>query len=352
MTAPRFGIAVRRGPASEILHQARLAHGAALDAVWIADHVTGFPVDQPVFEPFSALAAMSAVAPGLDMGIAATDPFRRHPVVMGQAAMTLQSFAGTRLLLGIGAGEAMNLDPYGIEHPRPLARLREYIEALRALGSSSMAGPIEHSGESYTLSRAYLQTPADTPPPLIMLAANAPRSRLLAGEVADGWLPIMLTPELLAADLREILDRGDQVGRDMSAFRVAYHVWLGAADSKAAGLSLIARGAKSALLGFPRLATRLGGEFPDDFDWHSLEVDASVASRVAATADSLPDSVVRNVAVYGTPQDCAEDIARFREAGVTDFIFRTINPFDELADALPEILALVPDRAATTPAPA
>jgi phthiodiolone/phenolphthiodiolone dimycocerosates ketoreductase len=338
---PHFGIAVRRGPAEEILDQARLAHRAGLDAVWIADHVTGFPVDQPVFEPFTALAAMSAVAPGLELGIAATDPFRRHPVVMGQAAMTLQSFAGTRLLLGLGAGEAMNLDPYGIEHPRPLARLRESTEAIQALGSSSMSAPVEHAGESYTLRRAYLQGPADTPPPLVLLAANAPKSRLLAGEVGDGWLPIMLTPELLAGDLKGILDRGAEVGRDMSGFRVAYHCWLGVADSKEAGLSLIARGAKSALLGFPRLATRLGTEFPADFDWHTLEVDSSVASRVAATADSLPDSVVRNIGAYGTPQDCAEAIGRFTEAGVTDFIFRTINPFDELADALPEILSLV-----------
>jgi len=341
VTTPKFGIAVRRGPASEILEQARLARDAGLDGVWIADHITGFPVDQPVFEPFTALAAIGAEAPGLYLGIAATDPFRRHPVVMGQAAMTLQAFTGTPLLLGIGAGEAMNLNPYGIEHPRPLARLRESAETIKALAASSMSEPVDHSGENYTLRRAYLQAPGDVPPPVVMFAANGPKSRLLAGEVADGWLPVMLTPELLAEDLAAIKARGAEVGRDMSSFRVAYHVWLGIGDSTDAGLALIARGAKSVLLGFPRLASRLGAEFPDDFDWHGLEVDASVASRVAATADDLPDTVVRNVAIYGTPDDCAAAIRRFSDAGVTDFIFRTTNSYDELAAALPHILALV-----------
>ncbi|ALJ18813.1 LLM class flavin-dependent oxidoreductase [Microbacterium sp. No. 7] len=334
MTPPSLGIALRRGPVGQLVQQARSLHDAGLDTLWIADHITGFPVDAPVFEPFTALAALSGAVPGRQLGVAVTDAFRRNPAVLAQQAMTVQAMTGAPLLLGIGSGEAMNLAPYGIARERPLARLRDTVRALRALGTSSIDRPVTLDGEGVRLRDAYLQQPAGARPPQILLGTNGPRGKRLVGEIADGWLPIMLTPELLREDVAGIRRAAETAGRDPAGIRVVYHAYLAVADDRAAGLRMVAGGLTSVLLGFPHLAERLGAAVSRDFDWGLLEVTSDVARRIDDAAARIPDEVVRRVAVYGSPSECAETIAEYADAGATDIIFRTVNPLDELTDAL------------------
>jgi phthiodiolone/phenolphthiodiolone dimycocerosates ketoreductase len=315
-SSARLGIALRRGPVDQLRLQARAARTGGMDTLWIADHMTGFPVDQPVFDPFSALGALSVDAEGLSLGLAVTDPFRRHPAVLAQIAMTVRAFSGTPLYLGLGAGESMNLDPYGIPRPRPLAHLRETITALKALERSHRDAPVDLDTGDLHFEAAYLQQPETLPELAVFLGTNGPKGRRLVGELADGWLPIMLTPELVAEDLAGIRAAAERAGRDPGAIRVAYHSWFGVADSSEAGLGMIA------------------SAIPETFDWDGLRVLGSVADDIRRTADELPDELVRRVAVYGTPEDCAAMIAEYAEAGVTDMIFRHVNPLDELADVL------------------
>lgn len=336
-----LGIALRRGPVEQLVQQARSVQDSGVDTLWIADHITGFPVDAPVFEPFTALSALSREIPGKQMGVAVTDAFRRNPAVLAQQAMTTQALTGSPLLLGIGVGEAMNLAPYGIPHERPLARLRDTVRALKALGTSSMDDPVDLEGEGVSLRNAYLQQPTDVAPPPILLGTNGPRGRRLAGEIADGWLPMMLTPELIREDAAEIREAAEAAGRDFSTFRIAYHSYFAVADSREEGLRMIAPGLKTSMLGFPGLAERLGGTVTRDFDWKSLEMTKDVSAKAGEAAAAVPDDLVRHIAVYGTPEDCAEMIADFSEAGVTDLIFRTVNPLDELTDALSAVASLV-----------
>ena len=335
----RLGIALRRGPVTELRQQAAAARTSGMDTLWIADHMTGFPVGAPVFEPFSALAALSGEARGLSLGIAVTDPFRRHPAVLAQTAMTLRAFTGTPLFLGLGAGESMNLDPYGIARNRPLAHLRQTIIALKALEGSERTAPVDLALDGLRFDSAYLQQPPQLPELPVFLGTNGPKGRDLVGELADGWLPIMLTPELIAEDLAGIRQTAERAGRDPAAIRVAYHSWFAVSDTKEEGLRMIANGAKSVLLGFPRLAERLGSSIPGQFDWNGLRVLGGVAEDIRRTADELPDDLVRRVAVYGTAEDCAAMIGEYAAAGVTDLIFRHVNPLDELPGALSAVRA-------------
>lgn len=333
-SAPSLGIALRRGPVEDLRTQARAVRDSGLNTLWIADHITGFPVDAPVFEPFTALAALSREIPGTQLGVAVTDAFRRNPAVLAQQAMTTQALTGAPLLLGIGVGEAMNLAPYGIPHERKLARLRDTVAALKALGRSSVDAPVTLEGEGVSLRDAYLQQPADLAPPQILLGTNGPLGRRLVGTIGDGWLPLMLTPDLIREDVAGIRQVAESAGRDPSTLRVAYHAYFAVADSREAGFRMVADGTKAVLLGFPELAERLGGTVRRDFDWQQLEVTSQVTSRIAEATSSVPDELVRRVAIYGTPDDCVESIAEFAEAGVTDLIFRTVNPLDELAGVL------------------
>jgi phthiodiolone/phenolphthiodiolone dimycocerosates ketoreductase len=340
ITRPKLGFALRRGPVDMLVSQARSAQAAGLEAMWIADHIVGFPVDAPVFDPFTALTRLSHEAPNCTLGVAVTDPFRRNPGVLAQTAMTLQCMTGQSLLLGIGAGEAMNHAPYGMAYKRPITRLRDTVLALKALAGSSFSNQVDLEGDGVALHNAYLQQPIGVAAE-IFLGTNGPRGRALVGEVADGWLPIMLSPELMAEDVAGIRQSAERAGRDPFAIRIAYHVFFGVADNDDAGLAMVAPAAKAAILGFPRLANRLGHHISTDFDWAALEIATGVAERVGACAALIPDDLVRDVALFGTPDSIAHRIGAFAEAGVTDLILRTINPLDELTDCFTAVARAV-----------
>src|SRR5689334_11681969 len=52
-------------------------------------------------------------AGNMRLGVGVTEPIRRHPILLAQAAMTLSHLTKRAPILGIGAGERMNIDPYG-----------------------------------------------------------------------------------------------------------------------------------------------------------------------------------------------------------------------------------------------
>jgi alkanesulfonate monooxygenase SsuD/methylene tetrahydromethanopterin reductase-like flavin-dependent oxidoreductase (luciferase family) len=331
--AVRFGVPVYRSDPARLRRQAAWAAEVGLDSLWVADHLTGFPPDQPVFDPFVTLTALSAVAPELTLGVAATDPFRRHPAVLAQTLATLAAFSGRELLIGIGAGEAMNLDPFGIPHERPLAALRSSIGALRLLGASGVTAPVDSDDAHFPLRAAFLQR-GEAPAPRFLLATNGPKGRDLAGEIGDGWLPIMLSPELMAEDSRQIADAARAHGRDPGQLEVAYHVFLAVDEDRERALDAAFGPTANVLLGFPQLAARLGVELPGDFDWAHLELNDQTSRQVAEASRSIPRDLVGRLSIAGTVDDCIGRLEEYVDAGVTHFILRTLTPQRALTEVL------------------
>ena len=94
---------------------------------------------------------------------------------------------------------------YGQPYPKPLARTREYIEIIRRV--LAREEPLDFQGEHYQVPNRgpgtmELGKPlksithprrADLP---ILLGAEGPKNVAMAAEIADGWLPIFLSPKL------------------------------------------------------------------------------------------------------------------------------------------------------------
>ena len=73
-----------------------------------------------------------------------TCPHRHHPAVMAQRLATIDHFSGGRIIFGLGAGDAINLETFNIEWKRPVSKLIEYVEIMRRLWS----------GETFSHARA------------------------------------------------------------------------------------------------------------------------------------------------------------------------------------------------------
>src|SRR6476646_4103288 len=127
-------------------------------------------------------------------------------------AATLDQLSDGRMLLGIGSsGPQVSEGWHGVRFGSQLARTREYIEVVRkALARERL----EFDGDHFTLplpdgpGKALKLTIATVQEQIpIYLAAIGPKNTALAGEIADGWIPTLVSPEHLP-DLRKSLDEG------------------------------------------------------------------------------------------------------------------------------------------------
>ncbi|MCB1005335.1 MAG: TIGR03617 family F420-dependent LLM class oxidoreductase [Acidimicrobiales bacterium] len=153
------------------------------------DGVFTFEGPHDVFLP---LAAASAVA-GLDLYTNLAIAFPRSPTHLAHTAYDLHQASGGRFALGLGTQIRPHIEKrYGATWSRPVARLRELIEATRAVLSCWQdGGRLDVRGEFYELT---LMPPTFNPgplpggPPPIWAGALGPRMTRMVAEVADGLL--------------------------------------------------------------------------------------------------------------------------------------------------------------------
>jgi phthiodiolone/phenolphthiodiolone dimycocerosates ketoreductase len=329
MAGPSFGIHISRGADGGFdypVEQARTAVSRGFDSIWVADHLNGFPVDAPVFDPFTLMGFLAREAPGLRIGLAATDPYRRHPALLAQAFSTISAMTGSAPVLVLGAGEGQNIGPYGWAIERPLSRIREVIGVIRALLDTDVDHQLTLDTAHYQFRDAFLQLAAEAPKPAIHLAANGPKMRAMIGELADGWVPMMLTPRMIANDLADIRVAAERAGRDPAAVEVVYHTSVVLGDSKAEALPRLALASKRTFIGYPAMAARLGHPVTEAYNYRYLEVQRETQQAVNAAADEIPAEAFAGTGIYGTPDDWVEQIQAYTEAGVNHFVFRCFDP--------------------------
>ena len=116
-----------------------------------------------------------------------TAPDRYHPAIIAQAFATLDSMFPGRMMLGIGAGEAMNSIPLGIVKPsrgQLVLRLKDALEIITRLWSGNFE---DFHGFFYQLHKAKLYTAPRTKIPIFVAAGGKGTARL-AGEYGDGLI--------------------------------------------------------------------------------------------------------------------------------------------------------------------
>ena len=144
-------------------------------------------------DPFLPLVLAAEHAPGMDIATGIAVAFPRNPVHLATQAWDLQRFSEGRFLLGIGSQVKAHIEKrFGIAFDPPAARMREYIQALKAIFSCWQDGlPLAYAGRFY---RHTLMTPMFNPGPNpfgvppVLLGALGPRMTEVAGEVADGLI--------------------------------------------------------------------------------------------------------------------------------------------------------------------
>ncbi|HEY0496313.1 MAG TPA: TIGR03564 family F420-dependent LLM class oxidoreductase [Kutzneria sp.] len=172
-----------------VVQRARLAAAAGVRSAWFGQR---FDYDS------AALAAIvGREVPELHVGTAAIPIFGRHPLLVGAQAQTAQAATGGRFHLGLGLGAGPFVEAtIGVRHDRPIGLLREFLAALRPLLAT---GHTEHRGERLTaVTPMPSALPGATPTVPVLVAAMAPQALRATGELADGTLPLLASPQVIA----------------------------------------------------------------------------------------------------------------------------------------------------------
>ena len=144
-------------------------------------------------DPFLPLLLAAEHSERIELMTSIAVAFSRNPMILANLSNDLQAYSKGRFLLGIGSQIAPHITRrFSMPWSHPAARMREYIQAMRAIWDCWYHGaPLDFRGDFYSHT---LMTPMFTPtntqhgPPRVFLAAVGPRMTEVAGEVADGLI--------------------------------------------------------------------------------------------------------------------------------------------------------------------
>src|SRR5580704_12101980 len=126
----RFGLHLWELPTHDWAARVRRYEELGFSTITLTDHVV-----VPQWEPLTGLAAVAAVTEHLRVGSLVLDMGLRNPVLVAQAAATLERLSGGRLELGLGAGYvAQNFAAAGARFPAASDRIDRLDESIRLLG--------------------------------------------------------------------------------------------------------------------------------------------------------------------------------------------------------------------------
>jgi phthiodiolone/phenolphthiodiolone dimycocerosates ketoreductase len=147
--------------------------GGRYHSIWLPDHMVSFWPESIWSPEFTDLATVSAsphrhldamavaaaaavLTKNVPIATSVVDTVRRHPSLLAQSALTIHHLSRGRFILGLGCGETENTVPYGFDFAKPVARYEEALRVIKMLWAGD--GPVDFSGQFYTLRHARLDT--------------------------------------------------------------------------------------------------------------------------------------------------------------------------------------------------
>jgi len=237
-----------------------------------------------------------------------------------------------RAILGIGPGERVGNEPYGVDWSKPVARFEEALATIRALWDSK-GELVNRDSAFYPLRDAMF----DLPPckgkwPEIWVAAHGPRMLRATGRYGDAWFPgFAHLPQDYAARLEIIRTAASDAGRDPMAITPAFWIpVIAAPDRAAADAALDTISTKAFALNAPAdFYKHFGAEHPMGAglagmqDHVAFTIDEqTVLERVAR----VPTTVVKGMILNGTVDDVLDQAAHWRDHGVRYFVVVNFGP--------------------------
>ena len=315
--------------AADQLEIAQTAESLGYDSIWTAEAYGS--------DAATVLAWLAAGTSTIKLGSGIFQIPARSAAMTAMTAATIDNLSGGRMLLGLGtSGPQVSEGFHGVRFAKQLQRTREYVAVLRkALAREK----VEFHGETIDLplpdgpGKALKLTirPVQERIP-IYLAVLGPKNVALAGEIADGWLPVFFSPEHTKALHVPLEEGAARAGRSLDGFRVCPSVNVMINDDL--------ESARNAMR--PIVALYVGGMGSREQNFYNRLVSSYgferaaeevqelyLAGRKTEAMFALPDELIDLVCIVGPRDRVKAKLRDFRDAGVETLIVWPVMPDQE-----------------------
>jgi alkanesulfonate monooxygenase SsuD/methylene tetrahydromethanopterin reductase-like flavin-dependent oxidoreductase (luciferase family) len=254
-----------------------LAVDVDVDHLCVGDHVSFFVGAGS--DGLTTAASMLAAQAELPVYVGLYLLPLRHPVPVARQLATLAQLAPGRLTLGVGIGgeDPHELEICGVDPKTRGRRMDECLQILRGLATGT---PVTFEGTFFSMKEALI-VPAPCPPIPLIVGGRSDAAVSRAARFGDGWLGIWVSPRRYATVRDHITLEALEAGRDVSGFDHALNVWCGFAATREAARE--------------PLATQMQAFY------------------------QMPFEPFERYSPYGTPEDVADFLAPYVEAGCSTF---------------------------------
>jgi 5,10-methylenetetrahydromethanopterin reductase len=299
---------------ADVVNAAMAAEVAGFDSVWYAEDPYG-----P--DPFTALAAVAGSTRRVRLGTCVISPYTRAWPIIASSFAALDEYSRGRMIIGLGVGQAWRpligerADASGVLHT-----MRSCVASIAAAvrGDDLIVGGVLPliSGRPVSLKRGFNWQPwggmrLEREAIPIHIGTRGPRMLQLAGEVADGLLIEHSVPvQAVAGAVSVFRSAAEHHGRDPRALEASAIVLVSPSRDGSVDKS-IRRFVAGRCTGLTEQDTLAWG------------YDTELVARIAAlwsmgeeerAVELVPETMMRELFVVGTPEECLDQLVRFSEA--------------------------------------
>jgi alkanesulfonate monooxygenase SsuD/methylene tetrahydromethanopterin reductase-like flavin-dependent oxidoreductase (luciferase family) len=310
----------------QLMSGARTAESVGFEEIWLAE-------DYFFSGGISGATMVLDVTNEIKVATGIVSAMVRHPAVLAMEISTLSRAHPGRFTAGIGLGVPAWLRQMGLHPPSSLAAMRECVESVKTLLEGQ---ELSFDGSTFSFDKVKLTYPEDVPTPLHM-GVSGPRMLQLSGRIADGTVLSVAASHDYVRWAREQIGIGSrEAGRTENHHITVFALYSVDEDPQ------VARDAVRGPLGFYKSH---GTNALTDVYGNSAQVKELLAEYgTESLAEHMPSQWIEDLTIAGTPEECAEKIRAFGEAGadtVALFPLPTENIDDIIALTAREMLPIL-----------
>ncbi len=257
-------------------------------------------------DAFTPLAMAAAWEPRLRLGTAIVPAYTRSPACFAQSVASMADAAPGRFAIGIGSSSNVIVERWnGVPFVEPYKKVRDVVRLLRDALSGEK---VSKQYDTFEVQGFRLGVRPEQQPPILVAALREGMLRL-AGREGDGAIINWLGPDDVPKVVKVVNDAAGGVEKEIVA-----RIFVCPSEN-AEVVRAAAKFAIAAYLNVPVYAEFhrwLGRGDVLAGMWSAWQA----GDRKAALA-AIPDSVVDEIVVHGSPAQCRATIQRYFDNGVT-----------------------------------
>ena len=271
-------------------------------------------------ENFSMLSLVSKENLTSKIGSSIINIYSRSPSLIAMGAVTVDTISNGRLILGLGtSSQPLVEDFHGSKFEMPVKRMEEYVKIIRLIFAGKI---INYSGEFFTLKNFSLliKPPRNNIP--IYLAAVNQKMVELAWNVADGVIFYLRPKNELKSTLTSMQAK-KKIDASIQIITCVHP------DSEKA----INRAKKT--LAFYVSVGKIYREFlaSNGFENEIKNIfEEYKKTGLKNNSELVPESMVKELCISGTPDECKKQLQGFYETGI-DLPIIQFNPIDNVQES-------------------